>query len=177
MLNHLMVDIETLGTRNDSCVLTVGWCLFGLDPEFQLSAPVEFGVNLTQQVKAGRWVDPETLKWWMSQSDGARERAFNPANVLSVEDTGARLRTVIGSHAVEHVWSHGPAFDMAILKDLLGGDFCSHRMLRDTRTMHFLAPGVTPPERSVAHSAADDAYTQAKWVQQMYHAIMGGFQP
>ena len=177
MLNHMMIDIETLATSNNACVLTVGWCLFGLDPDFQLAAPTEVAVHLTRQVREGRYIDPETLTWWMDQSEEARNRAFHPAVSVSIEQLAERLRTVVGSYEIEHVWAHGPAFDIAILRDLLGGDFCSHRMIRDTRTMHFLAPNVEPPARSIAHSAADDAYTQAKWVQQMYHAIMGGFQP
>ncbi|RMH22127.1 MAG: 3'-5' exoribonuclease [Gammaproteobacteria bacterium] len=163
-MNHLMIDIETLDTANTAVVVQVGWCLFDAH---NISKPTELFPDIQDQIDMGRTISASTLKWWMTNEsidEMTRQRVFDPVIYTSIEDVAVRLRTVVGS-GVDHVWSHGPHFDIAILKDLLGDNIFHYRSPRDTRTMSLLAPNAVKPPAMTKHSAGDDAYAQAQWMQ------------
>src|ERR1700721_3055421 len=69
-MNHVMADIETLGTRPGSVILSIGAVAFdhrqGLGPEFHVK------INQQSSERAGLTVDKGTLAWWMRQSPEAR---------------------------------------------------------------------------------------------------------
>ena len=169
-MNHMMIDIETLDTANTAVVVQVGWCVFDAE---QISKPTELFPGIQEQIDMGRTISASTLKWWMTDdsiSQVTRERVFDPVIDTSVEDIATRLRTVLGN-GIEHVWSHGPHFDMAILKDLMGDNVFHYRSPRDTRTMSMLAPHIQKPPAITKHSAGDDAYAQAQWMQECFKVV------
>jgi len=168
-MNHMMIDIETLDTMNTAVVTQVGWCLFDAE---SIGKPEELFPSIQEQIDMGRTISASTLKWWMvDQPQIARERVFDPVIDTTVEDLATRLRMVTQEQGVEHVWSHGPHFDMAILKDLLGDNVFHYRSPRDTRTMAMLAPHAVKPPAITKHSAGDDAYAQAQWMQNCFKQV------
>lgn len=166
-MKHMMIDIETLDTLNSAVVLQVGWCLFD---ETKVDTPHEMVMDIQEQIDMGRTISADTLRWWMDQSNIARQKVFCANNTYSADDLASRLRTIVTTCGIEHVWSHGPHFDMAILKDLLGDSVFHYRSPRDTRTMSLLAPHATKPAPVTKHSAGDDAYAQAQWMQNVWKA-------
>ena len=165
---HLMIDIETLDTINTAVVPQVGWVGFNMSG---VATPYEMSLDIEEQLTWGRTISADTLKWWMSQPKEARQRVFQADKIHSIEELGSRLRTIIDDCQVQHVWSHGPAFDIAILQDLLGTEVCHRRMLRDTRTLAMLAPDIDKTKPRVPHSAGEDAYVQAWWVINMLQSL------
>lgn len=167
-MDHMMLDIETLDTANTAVVTQVGWCLFN---EAKISKPAEVTMDIQEQIDLGRTISANTLKWWMAQPDIARQRVFYNSDPKDLEYLATRLRGVIDTVGVKYVWSHGPHFDIAILKDLLGDKVINYRSARDTRTIALLAPYATKPEPITKHSAGDDAYAQAQWMQNCWQEI------
>lgn len=166
-MSHMMIDIETLDTTNTAVVIQVGWCLFNAT---QISKPTEVVMDIQEQIDLGRTISASTLRWWMEQPDIARQKVFCNEDLKDLDYLGTRLRTVIAENEIEHVWSHGPHFDMAILKDLLGDTVFHYRSPRDTRTIALLAPDATKPAPITKHDAGDDAYAQAQWMQNVWQA-------
>ena len=166
-MEHMMIDIETLDTANSAVILQVGWCLFD---QTGINKPHEMVIDIQEQIDMGRTISADTLRWWMEQPDIARQKVFCSDNTHSTDELGNRLRTIVGTCGIEHVWSHGPHFDMAILKDLLGDTVFHYRSPRDTRTMSLLAPHAMKPAPVTKHSAGDDAYAQAQWMQNVWRA-------
>lgn len=174
---HFMLDIETLGTRPDALVLQIGICEFSLAPE---ETEIRSALCLNLQGQGGS-VDTSTVLWWMEQSDAARRILADHGRLpdgLALE----RLDSLIGRMApADCIWSHGPAFDLAILQSLyarLGRPVPWHyRAPRDTRTLVTALElvGIPVPDRpglGVAHSALDDAVNQALWVRAMARALV-----
>lgn len=167
-MKHMMIDIETLDTATTAVVPQVGWCLFD---ETEVKPPVELALDIDEQIKAGRTISASTLQWWMTQPDIARERVFCPDKVHTIADLATRLRTLLYDGQIECVWAHGPQFDIATLKHLLGAEPWHYRSIRDTRTLAMLAPSAHKPAALTKHSAGDDAYAQAQWVQNIWQHI------
>lgn len=76
------LDIETLGTKQTSAVLSVGLVyLENQDPRpFKdiLDNALFVKLNALHQVKAGRTIDASTVAWWKEQPLEVRERNVNP---------------------------------------------------------------------------------------------------
>lgn len=163
-MKQIMIDIETLDTKTSAVVLSVGWCMFDHD---RIGDPAEMVLDMQEQIDKFRTISAKTLTWWMEQSEEARRRVFFPEKVHSISDVATRLRMILHGGDVEHVWAHGPHFDIATLKDMLGAEPWHFRSIRDTRTLATLAPEVERCRSIVEHSAGDDAHAQAQWVQNM----------
>lgn len=71
-MKHILIDIESLGTNYYSPVLSIGAVEF--KPEENQSLGKEFYqvVSLSDSMSSAI-VSADTLKWWMQQSDKARE--------------------------------------------------------------------------------------------------------
>lgn len=162
-MKHLMLDIETLDTATSAVVIQVGWVTFDLVGP--ISSPVQWTMDIQEQINQGRTISASTLKFWMEQSDIARQQVFDPSVSYNVQQLREWLRMMLYGTPIKHVWAHGPAFDIATLKSLLGEEPWDFRSLRDTRTLAMLAPHIERPAAAVKHNAGDDALAQAKWVQ------------
>lgn len=165
-MKDLMIDIETLGLRADSVVLAVGLCVFDLKSS-EIGVPMEYVLELDSY----RHIDPNTVCWWMKQTDEARQRYFNPTERVSASLVQDNLRGLMWGCGIERVWSHG-FFDMAVLRDLFDQEPWHYRMVRDTRTLAMLAPGIEAPAPRIKHVAMWDAEAQAIWMQHCYRRIM-----
>lgn len=119
-MENLMIDLETLATRPDAVVLSIGACAFderhGVGPTFY----VVVDRNEQQPPDSScRYADPRTVAWWAEQSAEARE---------VLEARGERvgyailwLKDFMALHCRGKdtlVWGNGADFDNAILGDL-----------------------------------------------------------
>lgn len=161
---HLMVDIETLGSRPGAAIASIGAVVFS--PE-RVVAEFECTCQLEGQTEQGLKLDVSTIKWWMQQSDAARHATFEvrgPNLFTALTD----LSAFATDHGVQDYWSHGATFDLVLLNEaslILGApqlvkDF---RRARDTRTLYEITD-VNPKTfmgTGTAHNAVDDARAQA----------------
>ncbi len=70
-MQNVMIDLETLGTRPGSVILSIGAVEFDRD----LGLGREFYVELNQasSITAGLTTDDATVDWWLDQEDAARD--------------------------------------------------------------------------------------------------------
>lgn len=182
----LMVDLETLGTDTDSCVLSIGAVRFRLgildDTRTIRDEQRSFYSRLDTESQAhrGRSQDPATMDWWANQSDAARAVFEEDA-----EPVGSALdRFLEFCTGVKRVWGNGNMFDNAIVRSLCR-DYerpypVEYWKDLDVRTITYLWNLVTNwgsngkrPNIIVGeeHNALDDARRQVIQVQQMYKDI------
>jgi hypothetical protein len=155
----IMVDIETLGTRPGSVILSVGAVKFD---KRKTKETFYRAVDVLDSLFLGLTTDPDTIKWWSEQSPEAKG-ALKPTHLLKnvLTDFGTFVK------GYDEIWAKGPDFDLVMLKaayDKLGLKLpWSFRDARDVRTVLALAP-VELKAEGVKHTALDDAVFQAKQV-------------
>jgi hypothetical protein len=170
----VMLDIETLSTRPESVVLTLGAVKF--DPwgnEVAMDSGLYIRLDVDQQLALDRHVQPETVEWWGKQAEEVREEALGEHERTSLEDTAAQLnRFLVG---VDNIWCQGPAFDIVILENLyrqLGRPTpWQFWQIRDSRTLFGVHGDPREKGAAGAHNALIDCYYQARAVQQVYTQV------
>jgi hypothetical protein len=167
----VMLDLETLSTRPESVILTIGAVKF--DPwgdDVDTDGGLYMRVNVDEQLALDRHVLESTVEWWGKQEESVREEALGESNRVGLDDmTRALNKFLVG---VENIWCQGPAFDIVILENL-------YRQLskptpwqfwqiRDSRTLFGVHGDPREKDRKAAHNALMDCYYQALGVQHIY---------
>ncbi|MBX3480126.1 MAG: 3'-5' exoribonuclease, partial [Caulobacter sp.] len=169
---HIMLDIETLGTRPGCVVLSIGAVVF--DP-----VTGETGETFYRNIMRascehfGLVADPDTVAWWAALPEAARA-ALMP-DQIGLFDALTELNAFWRAQAGDRLWSQGPSFDPVILQAAYDATGLPapwrYNAARDTRTVHDLA-GFTPDKtRASLHNALEDAKAQAADVHQCYVAL------
>ena len=197
----VMIDLETLGVRPGAPVLSLGAVVMDLEgtddwaslknAQFNGLGTLSANLRLVDQVKAGLKMDPDTLLWWLGQSEEARtalvdgqKEAANPAITLS--EFNEWLEWITGCDMEDgplpvRIWGNGANFDGPILRsvyEMLGVE-CPwpwwlercYRTYRKTVEPILKAQGKTRPVGSPTagsgqHVALDDALYQALMLTQ-----------
>src|SRR4051812_37876973 len=74
---HIMVDLETMGTAPGSAIVSLGAVAF--DPVAgTLGEEFYRVVSLRSCQRAGLSLDPDTIVWWLQQSEAARAQLNRP---------------------------------------------------------------------------------------------------
>lgn len=190
-MTHVMIDIETLGTRPGSVILSIGAVAF--DPfngaVFQSGDPwyESFYTQVSPRScqNHGLTIDPETEQWWHRQSPEARDAALGKG--VSRNAGGGRTGKPTLKEALaaldswwrtldpKFIWAHGPGFDLPLLEAAYRAigwrEPWRYDAARCTRTIYDLA-GVKPDRsQGTHHHALDDAIAQAKAVIDAYHKL------
>lgn len=194
-MTHFMVDLETLGTKPDSVVASIGIVAFDLvdsdsPPDANLGTlHLVLTDDMDDQLRVGRVIYPDSVKFWMQQSALSRS-IFYPNGPAPQESQGERVRTVTALGIVEDfindhcsdgsqpcVWGNGAAFDNVILRSLYesygieppwsyGKDYCY-------RTLKNLGIGPrTAKHYGIAHNALDDAISQTVHLKEIMACII-----
>lgn len=180
---HVSLDIETLSTHKNAVVLSIGACLFTRAAAYY-EPPNRFYTTLPygEQIGAGRHVDLDTVKWWLTQEPETFVASLERRD-RSVEDALLELEKwlafVENTYGIEGVWCKGPSFDAAILEDLCeqAGLDCpvGFREWRDVRTIEWLVQsvdyGVVVPGDLRPHHALDDAVLQAYQIVEAWKRV------
>ena len=173
-MNHIMVDLETLGTAPGCSIVSIGAVYFGpagLGEEF-------YSVVSRESCKAaGLHEDEDTLQWWERQSTEARvvlgiaESKAAPALGVALQAFTAFCR----QQPNVYVWGNGADFDNPILA-------CAFRAAglplgwrgfngRCYRTLKKLVPnGPKLVRQGTHHNALDDAKSQAAHAIELFKA-------
>lgn len=164
-MNHLSVDLETLGTRPGCVVLSIGAVAFdhrlGLGDEFYTT------INQKSSEAAGLVTDKGTLGWWMRQSEAARDVLIATRDggmpLVDALDQFAEYASKFGSEV--RIWGCGASFDNTILSHLyhVTGKRQPWKYVNDRcyRTLKALMPTVCMERTGVHHNALADAKSQA----------------
>lgn len=173
MTQAVMLDIETLGIRPESVILTLGAVKFDPYIPGKIYDGLYLRVDVDEQIAQGRLVDPETVDWWGKQSEPIREEALGDQDRVSVTDLMKQLNKFLV--AVDEIWCQGPSFDIVILENIYRQYQTPHNwkyfQIRDSRTL-FQVHG-DPRDRNSAglHNALEDCISQAQGVQKIYKEL------
>lgn len=171
MPKHLMVDLETMAVSPNAVVLSLGAVHF--DPWGQgHSDEIYFKINLDDQDKLNREIDPNTLDWWAKQDSDIMEEAFSSHGRIALAQAVDHFHKF--AWGCDAFWSHGATFDLVIIENLyrqLGKPLpWNYWQLRDTRTLFALGHDPEMPKES-KHDALADAIRQALGVQNVYRKL------
>lgn len=167
--SHIMVDLETMGTAPGSAIVSLGAVVF--DPRTgQLGNEFYRVISLASCQRAGLTFDPDTVMWWLQQSDQARA-----ALMADNEDLPVALgcfRQWWQNQEGRFIWGHGANFDEPLLAAAFRAVHApapwDYWNARCTRTIYELA-GVKPDRaQGTHHNALDDAKAQARAVCDAY---------
>jgi hypothetical protein len=170
----VMLDLETLSTRPEAVILTIGAVKF--DPFTDL-IDVDRGlyqrVSVDEQTELGRHVMEETLDWWGRQDPEVMLEALGDEGRVSIEQFTSELnRFMIG---VENLWCQGPVFDIVILENLYRQlnkpAPWQYWQIRDSRTLFGTHGDPREKGRKAAHNALMDCVYQAEGVQSIYKRL------
>lgn len=175
--SHIMVDLETLGTRPGSVIVSIGACRV---TKGEPADPFYCVIDVGSSKEAGFTVDEDTQRWWDRQSIEARSIFSDPNAVTAVKglsDFADYLRQ-FGSASVQ-LWGNGSDFDNVLLiaaYNILGSPapwkFYNNRCFRTMKQM--FGDGLQFPERQgTHHNALDDAMHQARMLSMIMAKIKG----
>lgn len=170
----VMIDIETLGRVAGCAVLSIGAVTFNrMTGEIGDIFYVCMGAENAR--KYGE-VDPDTLDWWMKQSEQAKKDAFN-----GTADPVEAAKSFASWLSVNDLpWGNGSVFDITILEAWFKATGVAVPWkfwnIRDVRTAVDLC-GVDVkqfPREGTYHNALDDAIHQVKYVSAGIRGMVNG---
>jgi hypothetical protein len=165
MTRHIMIDIETLGKKDNAVILSIGAVCFdgkrNID-EFYTELDVQ------EQINAGRSIDADTLRWWMSQDTAV------PFGGDDVKGSLAELHFFIHNQIPEdsecriYIWAHGVTFDITKLQSLFAQFYdyvpWEYWQIMDCRTLSEFWPESREACEKNNHNALEDAKNQVEWL-------------
>lgn len=173
-MTDLMIDFETLGQDPSTCVISLGAVFF--DPETGQKGPTFYmAFDIDEQIKRGRTITGDTLKWWFNQSNGAK-KVFNEKAKPAKEVLELFAKWVLGQATISKIkpWGNGSTFDISIIEDMfrMYDIKCPwlYYNVYDLRTFkRFIANNEKVPKSvGVDHNALDDSINQANYVIEHY---------
>lgn len=173
-MNDLMIDFETLGQDPDTCVISLGACFFD-EVSGQIGPTFYMAFDIDGQLKKGRSITADTLKWWMGQSGGAK-KVFNEKAKSAEEVLQTFAKWVGANNSISKIkpWGNGASFDISIIENLfkmydIKCPWLFYNVM-DLRTFRRYIANNAKVDKSegIDHNALDDAINQAKFVIQHY---------
>jgi hypothetical protein len=115
-MKDLMIDIETLGNKSGSVILSLAAVEFDLDTGE--TGVMEFyqKIELQSALDAGLKINASTLQWWMEQKPEALKELFS-GEPNSLEVVLSQFTTFYNMLDNPRVWGNGARFDLGILED------------------------------------------------------------
>ena len=159
---HIIIDIETLGRRNDAAVTQVGIVI--ADENFNVLDSYLIQVTPDAWNTCNRTFTGETLLWWMQQKKSPVSNTHT-ISVCSYTDLADNLYLIFRRYNTEEntVWTKGP-MDLFCIKDI-----CEYLNMetpwkfwqpRDIRTAKEIIKKWKVIENGNAHDALEDALTE-----------------
>ena len=173
---HVMIDIETLGTRPDAMITQIGAVLFEPISGGKILNGKGFNEYVLIQDGAGS-IDNGAVAFWFQEASVAKMGKALAETASPLPDVLKRFvewpTEVHGLtwEAIQGVWANPSDFDLPILKSAFSR--CNadvpwdRRATRDARTLFSLVGGKPEIDWTgfTAHDALDDAVGQAMQVQ------------
>jgi len=178
-MNDIMIDLETLSTRHDAAIVSIGACYFDIQTG-EIGNTFYQTIAMQDSQYFGH-ISADTVRWWLTQNDEARSAISQPNNQLEINDALSEFdKFRLGG---SKLWSNGSSFDLVILRNayarcLWNKTPWEYWEERDTRTIVDLAERMTGikstksmPFTGAKHNALNDAIFQAQYVSKAFQLL------
>jgi hypothetical protein len=178
-MQNIMIDLETLGTGQNSVITAIGACMFEQDTQ-EIGQEFYMNIDWQSSIDAGLEIDVETIKWWLLQDKKAIDALFKISYPLS--DVLREFTAFVTSNCnlTPKVWGNGATFDITILENAYSAvnqkppwKFWN---IRDCRTVEDISSDFinksSIKREGTHHNALDDAIYQAKYVSAMIRKLI-----
>lgn len=177
-MEHLMLDLETLGTKSYSAILSIGAVFFDIETG-ETGDSIELFVDLQSCIRNGLEIDIDTLKWWIGQDKIAKDKLFN-SDSFSLAEALADFSSFIYFNCSDDdvkVWGNSASFDCGLLSNAyhkldmdIPWKFWNER---DVRTLVSFYPEIKSNMEFVGtkHSAIDDCKHQIKYCSAIWNKL------
>jgi len=167
---HVMVDLETLGTKSDAAILALGAIVFVCEGD-KPRIVEEFyeTVDIESSIKHGS-ISGDTLKWWILQTDNAKKELA--AKGITIKQCMKKFRCFVGKYNSSnirdfYIWGNGAAFDNVVIKSCMESLEIdvpwTHKQDMCFRTIKNLYPEmIIKPPADKAHIAIEDTRAQVE---------------
>lgn len=157
-MQHVMVDLETMGMPPHGVICSIGAVNMNTDAEFSQQ------INWPNSVRLyGRTMHPETIAWWLQKSGAARE-SIDPSRGLGLRHSLEKFVHWLKDQGSVILWGNGSDFDNVLLANACDATDIAwpipYNHNRCYRTVRELFP-VKVNFKGVKHTALDDARFQA----------------
>lgn len=177
-LKHIMVDLETLGTKSDSVIVSIGAVQFDMITG-ELGNSVEIEISLESAVENGLRMDTSTVLWWMKQGGDAREKMTIAAESgLDLISALKEFDSFVKSCGDDcEIWGNSARFDLGLLEDAyvkvrlpIPWKFRNERCVR---TLVSLAPSIRDSTKfeGTPHYPVDDCKHQIRYCSAIWNSI------
>ena len=187
----IMVDLETLGTRQDAIVLEISAVEFNCHTG-EIGEVFDAKLDIDEQVQYRRSLNCETLQWWFKQDEEARKNIFDedvdiirfniPWELAEFSNFVERCNNKCNSDSdrrVVKLWGNGSLFDLGILQNMY--ETCLPNMklpwkfwaVNDVRTIVDLNTDVKKNCKfdGTPHCAVDDCKHEIKYLVETLKTI------
>lgn len=176
-MNHVMLDIETMGNHNNSVIVSLGAVRF--NPTTGEKGETFYRkVDFASCLKLGLEVNADTVEWWMRQDEAARMKV--------AKEKGSHIAAVLTDFAdfitqEDYIWGNSARFDIGIVQNAynksdiaIPWDF---RKELDVRTAMFFRQEIKAKFswNGVAHDPIVDCNNQIDYVSKAYQSIMENY--
>ena len=186
----IMVDLETLGTRQDAIVLEISAVEFNCHTG-EIGEVFDAKLDIDEQVQYRRSLSRETLQWWFKQDEAAIKNVFDDVGGIKFQTSKAlyefsnfvkRCDNKCNSDSdrrVVKLWGNGSIFDLGILQNMY--ETCIRKVklpwkfwaVNDVRTIVDLNPDVKKNCEfdGTPHCAVDDCKHEIKYLVETLKTI------
>lgn len=175
----VMLDLETMGTQPSAAIIAIGAVEFDFTTK-KVTRDFYRPVTLKSSVTNGGVMDPDTVMWWLEQSDSARAALKNGVHIneaLMAFSSWLYENPLVGRDDVK-MWGNGADFDNVVLATAYARSSLkqpwSFRNNRCYRTVKARYPHIPGNWTGVAHNAVDDARNQAVHLMNMMGGVPHG---
>ena len=174
-MKHIMCDIETMGTKPGSAIISIGACQFDLITG-QTGKEFYINIDLKSCQENGFSIDASTVLWWMNQSDEAREslKSCQIGIEAAIESFHSWMEDIKANEC--QVWANSPSFDLNLLEFAFNKFGLNQPWFywneRDCRTLVSLAPEIKKSMvNDLTHDALSDCKYQIKYCSAIYNSL------
>ncbi len=143
---HIMIDIETFGTKPTAPILSIAAVVFSIENGFQ-SKEFLVNVDIDNCLDYGCKLELNTIKWWFSKPPEELEQVCNHEGIL-LKPALLKLSDFVNDPDIEDVcvWGNSARFDFGILESAFDRTNLplpwKHQNERDVRTIVAFNPDI-----------------------------------
>lgn len=177
--NNIMVDLETFSIKPNAMIISIGAVRFDIDQPALSDDTDLFYTNIdidSYENPHGYHIDTGTIKWWMGQSQDARNHIIDK-NVHDARTVFEEFGQWISQGGVPYIWGNGANFDNVLLRNAFEVEgipapwkYYNDRCYRTLAALNRNIPKIKP---KIAHHALSDAIAQTEHLLNIIHNPKG----